>query len=457
MTFVRIKQKTTLLLLILTASVCHTQLIEAYPWIHYFQRPEMPRIHCAFADPEGNVIVATGDWDNTRAGYPGTYWHEYWSEGIFLINEDCIETIRGPANLYVNDFAVGAGGRVWAMVRTGQDYMVETAALDRAAEAQCGPESVFSQRGGSSSGSIVVDGRLAYLVDGALVEYPGLIDEIPYWATTLTSDAQGRLFLMSGVRPDEYHFYECALSWWDGEEPIEIHTFDFSDIIPDAEMVGQYPVFGPDGLVYIPTLYSLDEESRTCAILSLNLETEEWQLFTGAENPLLDSKLRYFYVDQMNRRWFGTEDGLVLFDGENWARFTTINSNIPYDRVIEIDFDNLSDCYYVLCREAGATGPGGWPRRALTILHSNGQFCDPPFHFDGLWVSSPGDHVFRDCRDVWWFQHIAESSIVYSYDHQQVMTWDTRDWIEDSLGGDYIGSTANGRNFSVESKWIMIW
>jgi len=459
--FVVIEYKTIFILVLLAVGICCIGSAEAYPWIHYFQRPDMPRIHCAFADSEGNVLVSTGDWDNTRAGPSGYYWREYWSEGIFRINEDAIEPISCPEDTYIVDFATDHLGRTWALASIGRDYLVEMSMVDPLGKPRCtaSPARLQARAGCADTRSVDSPLYLGYLDGAALVEYPGLIDRIPHANYSMASDRQGRLFVLGGSQVGWY-FYQYAISWWDANEPIEIHTLDLSEIIPQAVMAGrfpQYPKFGPDGSVYIATNHVSDEEIKRCNVLCLNPDTEEWELFSGQDNPLLDSQLEYFYVDEMNRRWFGMEDGLVLFDGENWARFTTQNSAIPYDRVIEVDFDRVADCYYILCREAGSTGPGGWPRRALTILDASGRFSDCPFHFEGLWVHSPGDHIFSDSRGVWWFQHIAESSIVYSWDHREVMIWDTRDWIEDSWGGDYIGSTANGRNFCVESKWIMIW
>jgi len=441
--------------------VAHACPADAYPWVHYFKRPDMPYIHCTFADEEGNVLVATGDWLNTRAGYPpGSWWQEYWSQGIFLINEDSIEPISCPKNLYVNDFAVDAGGRVWAMVRTGQDYFVDPNKRHSGFDRRFA--SGFQRpRSASSSGSrMVVDGRLGYFVGNAFVDYTGLIDEIPYWATTLTSDAQGRLFLMSGVRSDEYHFYECAISWWDAEEPIEIHTFDFSDILPDAEVVGiptnlmgQYPVFGPDGLVYIPTVYSLDEESRTCGVLCLNPETEEWQLFCGGENPLLDSKLEYFYVDQMNRRWFCTEDGLVLFDGENWARLTTDNSDLPYDRIKLVVYDEIDEVYYV-----GSAAEDWWQHPddyvAFSIFSPTGESMCEPLYMQG------GPKLHRGAGGIWYLMPGWDDDLVYVYDHIAIREFRLRDWTnipEYSAWDHYIAPTATRRTYFANNYCVMIW
>ena len=86
----------------------------AYPWVHYFKGPEMPRIHRAFADAHANVIVSTGQW-LTRSYYPSYWVEEYWSEGIFRINCAEIEPISCPDDTYVLDGAVDSQGTTWLL------------------------------------------------------------------------------------------------------------------------------------------------------------------------------------------------------------------------------------------------------------------------------------------------------------------------------------------------------
>ncbi len=453
----RTEHRITLIVLIVAASILNAWPGDAYPWVHYFKRPEMPRIRCAFADPEGNVLVGTGDWDNTRAGPSGYYWREFWSEGIFLINEDRIQAISCPEDMITVDLAADRRGKTWALIATGQDYLVEKSLLDLGSNARC--TSLQSRRIARSRSSGAVDSRLAYLVGTTLVEYTGLIDAIPYHSRSMTSDAQGRLFVLSGEQVGWY-FYQYAISWWDAEEPIEIHTLDFSNILPDAEMVGvctdlmgEYPVFGPDGLVYIAAEYSLDEESRTCGVLCLNLDTEEWLLFSGGENPLLDSKLEYFYVDQMNRRWFCTEDGLVLFDGENWVRFTTDNSDLSYDRIKLVVYDEIDEVYYVgSAAEDWQQDPDHYV--ALSVFAPNGRQIGEPFYLPR------GPILRRGANGIHYLLPGWDDDLVYAYDHDRISEFSLRDWMdipEYSAWDLYIFPTSVGDTFFVTNYSVMIW
>lgn len=411
-----------------------------------------------FADARGNVIVATGDWENKSAGPPGYYWRHYWSEGMFKIHEDEMTPISCPYDIYVGVAATDGAGRTWVLYGRGEDELVKMAtAWKREGEEASG---FVDELGSAVPGQIgrgTSDWKLGYMSDSALVEYPGLIDRIPGRAGAMYSDGRSRVYINS-MKDIGASTYVYALSWWEGAEPIEIYTLVFGRSFPDAELLQTY-LLGPDGLVYILAEYSPDGESRESGVLCLNPDTQEILVFDASTSPFLDCQILTFYVDERNMKWFGTENGLVLFDGQKWSRFDTANTDLPYDEVWEVRHDEIDDAYYVVCQAhvfwTDAT-------IATVVLGSDGRlrggpiYCGPP----GFQYPYRAKLISRDGLGAWWFSS-SDRTVVYRYDHEQLQVFNTRDWVEDSYGGSYISSTATGRGFCLGGclggSWIMIW
>lgn len=296
----------------------------------------------------------------------------------------------------------------------------------------------------------VVNRRLAVLDETGLVELTELTEAIPGVPGIMSSDPQGRIFVVSWEMEGN-RVLDDFLSWWEVENMGIVHTLSTSDIMPPWAGIRDYPIFGPDGLVYL--LVCCLDSSWKYAVLCIDPQTEEFHGYSRLDYPLLDSTIRYFYVDPMNVKWFGTEDGLVRFDGESWSRYTTANSALPHDLVVEMAYDEIDQVYYVVShlRE--------WEDRedyaALSIFSQTGRRVGDPLYLR----SRPRLH--RGADDVWYLMTDYVNGTIYSYDHEQVRRWRLSDWIDIGLldhESYYVGQTRSGRTYCVPTtEAIIIW
>lgn len=60
-------------------------------------------------------------------------------------------------------------------------------------------------------------------------------------------------------------------------------------------------------------------------------------------------------IDPQNNKWFGTDSGLVKFDGTNWTRYDTTNSGLLNDWVEAIAFDKEGNCWISCFENLGVT------------------------------------------------------------------------------------------------------
>jgi len=450
-TCVRIDLKAQLISLVLMAGILQASPANAYPWVHYFQRPEMPWIHCAFPDAEGDVLVATGDWQNTRAGYPGTYWREYWSEGIFLINEDIVEAVFCPGDTFVRDFANDSESRTWVLLGTGEDLMVETATIPIPPN-----QSKESGRGfgiGYRGYEInVANARLGYIEATVLVEHPALSAAIPAEPVSMISDHQGRIFVLSNEWASG-EFVSYYISWWDAGESLEVRTFDLMAVVQVTGVLDNIQ-FGPDRSAYIHIEYATQDASEKTGVIYVEPDTGNWHVFCAESMELLDSEIGYFHVDERNMRWFGTEDGLVLFDGENWTRFTTENSSLPHNLVRKIAYDGIDDVYYVISScKAEDYYEDPEHAYAFSIFSSTGERLGEPLYHLSI------AQLHQGAGDIWYLLLRWQDGIFYVYDHISIRQYGIRDWIdpEYSLGQFYIGPTVTHQTFLATNGFVLIW
>ncbi|MBN1593995.1 MAG: hypothetical protein JW941_12195, partial [Candidatus Coatesbacteria bacterium] len=414
-----------------------------YPWTYYFDRPEMPEIHCASVDACGNVVVSTGDWKNTQ-WFGTSWWHEYWSEGMFLLHDGDIREIQCPENTNVQDCATDSAGTTWILLYRATGYYEETSSCGK------GPVSLYSGKE-----SICTNPRVAMLEDDRLVVDDDLTASIPSNPWVVISDPEGRrVFVISQERgePDTYKYF---VSWWATEEPRFVHVHEvpdtFTHIIWAASWgQGFAPRFGPDDLVYF---FAANARGwKADAIMRLDPDTWQWSICSGMDYPLLDSVILDFYVDPMNVKWFGTEDGLVRFDGETWTRYTSQNSALPFDEVQKIAFDSIDRRYYVISRGR----MDSMYYTAMSYLDIDGEFSPHSDYFSPMTyklVTQP--RLIHDALDAWWY-HPPSGNIVYYYDHERLMAWQTDGW---STSGSlrYMGCLSSGRRFAMSTTCVMIW
>lgn len=452
----RIDLRALLISLVLAAGILRGWPAIAYPWVYYFERPDMPYVHCAIADSEGNILAATGDWNNTRGGPPGYYWREYWSRGIFLINEDRIEPVSCPENTYVWDCASDDRGTTWVLYGLAEDYLVEMiqatgapldGSLGASRECRSAPDRDPS---GADSGL-----ALGYIRESALVESPGLIDKVPPDVRSMCSDPRGRIFLIGCQWRDNVPF-TFHITWGNLGDPASLKIFTLSDVVPGAHSPG-YPAykpdFGPDGIMYLLLDWYLENPKRY-GVLCLNPDNGDWQILDAETSPFLDSKIEYFHVDERNIRWFGTEDGLVLFDGQSWSRLTTDDGGLPHNIVRQIEYDPTDDVYYVVSsdRPEDYYIKPSWTG-AFTIFSTSGELLGEP-----LRVSSSVPELHLGSADIWYLLPRWQDGIIYAYDHEAIARYRLSDWVDTTspfVG--YIGPTSDGRTFYFVSTCVMVW
>ncbi|MBN2207920.1 MAG: hypothetical protein JW759_01290 [Candidatus Coatesbacteria bacterium] len=451
MTCVRTELILVSLLFIIATNTLSPPRAGAYPWIHYFEWPLMSRICSAFADAEGSVIVSNGDW-RMGPGWPGYTEYTYCTDGILRINEDRIESISCPDDIFVFDYATDSTGRIWVLLATGIDYQKEMILSSNSTETG---SDIGYRWGTYPTHPRLQDHRLGYIDGMRLVECPEPTAAIRGELAFMRSDASGRIFVASWDWHDNvlYSFY---ITWGNPQDVASLKRFRLSGVVPDARSPGYpayYPEFGPDGIMYLLFYWWL-EDSKRYGVLCLNPDTEEWQILSAETSPLLDSKIEYFHVDERNRRWFGTEDGLVLFDGENWARFTTDNSGLPHDLARKIAYDAIDDVHYVISScKAEDYYEDPEHSYAFSIFSSTGEPLG-----QSLYHSSIAE-LHQGAGDVWYLLLRWQDGIFYVYDHTSTREYGIRAWIDSEhlIGAHYIGPTATGRTFLADDGVIMIW
>ena len=65
-------------------------------------------------------------------------------------------------------------------------------------------------------------------------------------------------------------------------------------------------------------------------------QTEIWKIYNSASTNLPDNKITAVIIDKNNNKWIGSQEGLILFDGQNWKTFTTKNSLLPSNKILSI-------------------------------------------------------------------------------------------------------------------------
>lgn len=426
-----------------------------YPWIYYFARPEMPRIHASFATATGRILISTGDWSNIRDN-PGVRIYEYWSEGQYCANNEVIEQIDAPDNTYVIDGAVGGNDSTWLLIGEGADsyqYTMTKGGLGSSRGKSM--ESDIGYRGWRfpSRGNKVTHPRIACLENGAITIRADIADAIPETPFMMLADGFSRVFVISS-KMDENRVIQEFISWWVPGISDEVFNAAMSMFLPLRSGIRDYPCFGPDGTMYMIVTYVTNESSSEVeyVVVSFNPDTMEWHVFDEKESQFIDCEIAHIFIDPMNIMWIGTEDGLVRFDGENWSRFTTENSDLPLDVVVDMAYDQQDDMYYVICQEVWDYGDYD---AAFCAFSSSGELRGGPVYFPPPAYSYPKELIFRDSRGIWWL-NVRNTGTVYSYDHQGIVQWSVDDWIESSSVG-HIGGTSSGQTYAVGGTWLMIW
>lgn len=436
-----------------------------YPWSYQFERPDHPYIHRAFPDGAGDLIVSTGDWRN-REWIGGVETYMYWSTGIFRIDGPNMESIDCSEGTFVIDAAIDAGGRTWVAYGRGIDYHNYDlmAGSSQRVKGECEAPIDCATKGphlGYKPAFFhlaeVTDFRIGLITADSLEEVTELRGRIPGELMYFNSNASGRIFAVSRDCADSGENCEYSLSWWDGED---IGSFEAA-ALPQADVpiyhIYGYPTVGPNGCVYLRI--GLDTRPIEGAIYAFQTESREWFIIDHENSPLPDTYVPYFYVDDMGIKWFGTYQGLYRFDGNEWTLCTTENTDLPHDTVAQMAYDALDNVYYVIT-ESDVFGQNH--NCAFSALRPDGRRIGPPLYFNEM---ERYDHLPTICQDgtgVWWLCSYNTPD-VYSYDHEQVLHWNSESILEtgDLIG--FVGSTMSGLRLCVAGcnrtspKRIVVW
>ena len=423
-----------------------------YPWMYHSSS-----IQCSFADGNGNLMVATGYWEAQE--WPQGTFYCYREGGLYRIDGDVVETIRVPENIYVWDGTTDARGISWitfSEAGSWWDYGDRTGSLD--ATPTLGGQIGYRRIRYPSAPGALFHGALGATrlgrIDGPnLLEWSGFTDLIPGQALMMRSSPRGQVFVVSEAI-DGNETTESFVSWWT-DTPTDCHTVTLSDPFQTRAVPRDYPQFGQDGFAYLLCTYSRADRWQY-GVLCLNPETEQCDVYGAPDSPFLDSMITFVYVDALNLRWFGTEDGLVRFDGENWTRLTTEDNKLPYNYIIQMLYDEIDAAYYVTSKSDSGS------HAALTVLSaSTGEPIGDSFVMPSIGDSPYRTELYRGAMDTFWLAP-NKADVAYSYDHDRVGCWNIHDWV-DLPYVLYIGSYSPARMYCVfgegaeHMRCIMIW
>jgi len=401
-----------------------------YPWVYYFERPDMAEILTAFPDDGGGIIVATGDWRDWHS-VPGYNVWEYLSTGVHRIDCGTVDELNFPANSYVFDGAFDSEGKLWILIGEGRDFYIK----QYGSFLSKGSNSGFNYYRGAGPAN-VVDRRLAVLEGSRLVMRPDLTEAIPGEARWMGADPQGRIFVLSELR-DGYNILDTYFSWWEADAPQVVHSAVMSEVFTQRIGMSGYPFFDRHGSLYMIVISTADDVSDVWkyTVVSFRPDIGEWHVYDESESQFLDSPIAHFFIDPMDVKWFGTEDGLVRFDGENWSRFTTENSQLPFNVVAEMAYDEHDDTYYVISQERWEYGDYDG---AFSVFSSIGELKGGPIDFLPPAKSIARRLIFQDPNGIWWLR-VPNTGTIYSYDHEQIIRRDSEDWVNSAYHVRHIG------------------
>ena len=138
--------------------------------------------------------------------------------------------------------------------------------------------------------------------------------------------------------------------------------------------------------------------------------------------PLLSNKIHAVAVDSNHVKWFGTDMGVSVFDGNEWRALTQENKLLVHDEILCIGVDNECDS---LWRYFGTSGKG-----VSRIFHRD---------LDGITRAS--------AYDTDWTLMISDTILDFYVIHTQ------KHWIATSLGVYEHDSTETKRNWNMYTTY----
>ena len=81
-------------------------------------------------------------------------------------------------------------------------------------------------------------------------------------------------------------------------------------------------------------------------LFSLKLiNAQEWKQIIAQYKDLPNPVINVIKIDSTGNKWVGTNNGIGIFDGENWIQNDNLNSSLPDSNVSSIDFDDKGNLW----------------------------------------------------------------------------------------------------------------
>lgn len=77
----------------------------------------------------------------------------------------------------------------------------------------------------------------------------------------------------------------------------------------------------------------------------LSFDEKNWEIYDMFNSPLPFYRINSISIDNINRKWIGTQEGLAVFDDQNWVIYNTENSDLPCNFINDVAFDNSGDAW----------------------------------------------------------------------------------------------------------------
>ena len=69
------------------------------------------------------------------------------------------------------------------------------------------------------------------------------------------------------------------------------------------------------------------------------VQSQEWNSYNTDNSDLPSNNVLSITIDNNEIMWFGTDSGLVKFDGENWTTYTTTShTNLADNHISDVSF-----------------------------------------------------------------------------------------------------------------------
>ena len=68
-------------------------------------------------------------------------------------------------------------------------------------------------------------------------------------------------------------------------------------------------------------------------------QSENWKTYNSINSPLSNNKITSTTTDHENNIFFGTHEGLMIFDGTIWKNINKTNSPLPSNKILSLSVD----------------------------------------------------------------------------------------------------------------------